>query len=421
MIMPDAAREAAGDELAVHRLVVAVLVEVRVVLVEVRRLQRLPADVEVGVGQERLVRRRGVRGVRDEPVDRGVAAGRGAARPWRTRARRRSCCWASRASRSGRCPGSCRSAGRCRAACPGRTRCPARSTGSRSSTRALALVGDGVGQRVRLDEVHDPQVAVLGVALDRHDRVDVLRLVLGQAGRPSPGSRRWRPAPRSHGRAGRRRRLRPAPGWRCPPPASQRLSSWACRPEVACRRRRSRRCGPSRSRSGSCRSWPRRSCRRRMPAPGPPRRSPGSDTAWSRRRGWPRASLPGPPAALPELPELPGRPTRASVVRNRQRAPETTPESIGGDQPLVIIPSRCDGTGRPGSDRPTGTRQESTAQHQITNCERSVNGSVPQTSLLAGRQLIRRETFAGAAEMTRALTTNTQADFSPFQRRLRPR
>src|SRR6185437_14061138 len=50
----------------------------------------------------------------------------------------------------------------------------------RGGTGGLALVGDGVGQRVRLDEVHDPQVAVGRGALDRHDRIDVLRLVLGQ-------------------------------------------------------------------------------------------------------------------------------------------------------------------------------------------------------------------------------------------------
>src|SRR5581483_2989755 len=46
-----------------------------------------------------------------------------------------------------------------------------------------ALVGHRVGQRVRLDEVHDAQLAVLRVALERDDRVDVLRLVLGEARR----------------------------------------------------------------------------------------------------------------------------------------------------------------------------------------------------------------------------------------------
>src|SRR6185437_10497608 len=72
-----AAGESAGDELVVHRLVVAVLVEVRVPLVEVRGLQRLSAHRQTRVGQERLVGRGGVRGVGDEAVHRRVTSGRG--------------------------------------------------------------------------------------------------------------------------------------------------------------------------------------------------------------------------------------------------------------------------------------------------------------------------------------------------------
>src|SRR3954447_26633420 len=45
-------------------------------------------------------------------------------------------------------------------------------------------VGDQVRQRVDLDDVDDAQVLVLGVALDRGDRVDVLRLVPRQVVRP---------------------------------------------------------------------------------------------------------------------------------------------------------------------------------------------------------------------------------------------
>ena len=44
----------------------------------------------------------------------------------------------------------------------------------RRGTGLLALVGDDVGQRVRLDDGHDPQALVGGAAQQRGDRVDVL-------------------------------------------------------------------------------------------------------------------------------------------------------------------------------------------------------------------------------------------------------
>ncbi len=177
----DAAGEARGDQRGVHRLVVGVLVEVGVVLVEVGRVQRLPAHLERGVGQERLVGRGGVGGVADEAVHAGHTRGGGL-------------------GDLGELLG-----GRAHVAGPAEPAGVADVQvgvdvgdgvqlvqgvldttlvvrGCRRAGR-LALVGDGVGQRVRLDDRGDPQVAVGAAAEQRGDRVDVLRLVLGQAGR----------------------------------------------------------------------------------------------------------------------------------------------------------------------------------------------------------------------------------------------
>src|SRR6185437_1152009 len=176
----DARRESAGDELVVHRLVVGVLVEVRVVLVEGHRVQWVAADLHRGVGQERLVGRGGVGGVGDEPVDGGEAAG-GVTHDLRVLG-----------ARAGHVVGPAEPAGVTDVEVVVDLRADAVQLAERvgdallvvrdrGGAGGLALVGDRVGQRVGLDEVDDLQLAVLGVALESDDRVDVLRLVLRQS------------------------------------------------------------------------------------------------------------------------------------------------------------------------------------------------------------------------------------------------
>src|SRR5262249_15371356 len=70
----DGGRESGVDQVGVHGLVVGQLVDVGVVLVEVRRVDRLAVD-GLGRGHVGLADRRGVGGVADESVHAGHARG----------------------------------------------------------------------------------------------------------------------------------------------------------------------------------------------------------------------------------------------------------------------------------------------------------------------------------------------------------